>query len=226
MDGGDYRFFSTEYDLADMVNAGQGRARPMRLNGLTLTNAPNNKGGRPITNRAQSAVTPVAPPQPPRAHFAQPETVLAAVVAGRILQNRTAQRGDRVSYDEAWEAAKCAAATLYKVAGGATPAELDAIERCACAEYMKAALETGRVENREDAAARSFFMVINGLRQARQDLGWVGRWDAARQSNPVEFWSHILSGCDSDLARSVATDGGRGGTKAALAPAGPGETME
>jgi hypothetical protein len=74
VDGGDYRFFSTEYDPADLaiLNSGAGilpalrsaesnarsdaprSVRPLRLAGLTLTNEPNNKGGRPITNRGSS----------------------------------------------------------------------------------------------------------------------------------------------------------------------------
>jgi len=55
VDGGDYRFFSTEYDPADLETLSSGnprRVRPLRLAGLTLTNSPNNKGGKPITNRA------------------------------------------------------------------------------------------------------------------------------------------------------------------------------
>jgi len=55
VDGGDYRFFSTEYDPADLDILDRGespqRVRPMRLGGLTLTNANNNKGQKPITNR-------------------------------------------------------------------------------------------------------------------------------------------------------------------------------
>ena len=55
VDGGDYRFFSTEYDPADLtiLNRGESpqRVRPTRLDGLTLTNANNNKGQKPITNR-------------------------------------------------------------------------------------------------------------------------------------------------------------------------------
>lgn len=55
IDGGDYRFFSSEYDSKDLqiLNRGQKplRVRPLRLDGLTLTNDPNNKGGKPITNR-------------------------------------------------------------------------------------------------------------------------------------------------------------------------------
>jgi phage I-like protein len=59
VDGGDYRFFSSEYDPRDLVVLDNGqkpvRVRPMRLDGLTLTNDPNNKGGAPITNRAGAA---------------------------------------------------------------------------------------------------------------------------------------------------------------------------
>ncbi|MEO7298998.1 MAG: phage protease [Verrucomicrobiota bacterium] len=59
VDGGDYRFFSTEYDPADLeiLNSGSNSkvVRPVRLAGLTLTNMPNNRGGRPITNRSFSA---------------------------------------------------------------------------------------------------------------------------------------------------------------------------
>ncbi|HEV2207314.1 MAG TPA: phage protease [Verrucomicrobiae bacterium] len=57
VDGGDYRFFSTEYDPADVVvlNRGQKpeRGRPLKLDGLSLTNDPNNKGSQPITNRQE-----------------------------------------------------------------------------------------------------------------------------------------------------------------------------
>jgi len=53
VDGGDYRFFSTEYppEEFEVLNREKTRARPLELSGLTLTNCPNNKGGRPITNR-------------------------------------------------------------------------------------------------------------------------------------------------------------------------------
>jgi hypothetical protein len=55
VDGGEYRFFSTEYDPKDLVvlnGTRPSRVRPMRLDGLTLTNEPNNRGGKPITNRS------------------------------------------------------------------------------------------------------------------------------------------------------------------------------
>jgi phage I-like protein len=54
VDGGDYRFFSTEYDEADakIVNDGKAKKiRPLKLDGLSLTNMNNNRGQKPITNR-------------------------------------------------------------------------------------------------------------------------------------------------------------------------------
>jgi phage I-like protein len=54
VDGGSYRYFSTEYAPASLqiLNSGNPRrVRPLALDGLTLTNVPNNKGQTPITNR-------------------------------------------------------------------------------------------------------------------------------------------------------------------------------
>lgn len=57
VDGGDYRFFSTEYAPADLqllnVKDKAPRVRPLRLAGLSLTNVPNNQGGAPITNQSR-----------------------------------------------------------------------------------------------------------------------------------------------------------------------------
>jgi hypothetical protein len=46
-----FKFFSTEYDAEDLEDLGGGRVRPLRLAGLAFTNRPNNKGGKPISNR-------------------------------------------------------------------------------------------------------------------------------------------------------------------------------
>jgi hypothetical protein len=60
VDGGDYRFFSTEYEPKDLqalqAESGKGKmetqkVRPLRLAGLSLTNMNNNRGQKPITNR-------------------------------------------------------------------------------------------------------------------------------------------------------------------------------
>lgn len=66
-DGGEYKFFSTEYNPGDLETVGKDatgalRVRPRRLSGLSLTNRPNNKGGRPITNRNLSPDAPAARP--------------------------------------------------------------------------------------------------------------------------------------------------------------------
>ena len=66
VDGSDYRFFSTEYPEDGFEILGKegdaDRVRPLRLSGLTLTNDPNNKGGKPITNRKLSPENPESHP--------------------------------------------------------------------------------------------------------------------------------------------------------------------
>ena len=47
--------FSTEYDPADTEEVEPGIVRPLRLAGLAFTNRPNNRGGKPISNRAEPA---------------------------------------------------------------------------------------------------------------------------------------------------------------------------
>lgn len=49
--GKEYKHFSTEYEPETMESLGGSRYRPHRLVGLALTNRPNNRGQRPITNR-------------------------------------------------------------------------------------------------------------------------------------------------------------------------------
>lgn len=46
-----YKFFSSEFEPEDLESLGEGRVRPLKLSGLALTNRPNNKGGKPISNR-------------------------------------------------------------------------------------------------------------------------------------------------------------------------------
>jgi hypothetical protein len=123
VDGGDYRFFSTEYEARDLAPCGPGRARPERLAGLALTNKPNNRGGRPITNR-QPEETPrpaasaaAAPTEPTHNHImnliatqlglpgeAGEQAVLAELArilnrASELEAEITALRGARVEAD-------------------------------------------------------------------------------------------------------------------------------
>lgn len=45
------KFFSTEYDPEDLETVDEHTVRPLRLAGLAFTNRPNNRGGKPISNR-------------------------------------------------------------------------------------------------------------------------------------------------------------------------------
>lgn len=65
VDGGDYRFFSTEYDASALKVLNDGkekRVRPLALAGLTLTNMNNNRGQKPITNRGGNNLPGVSAP--------------------------------------------------------------------------------------------------------------------------------------------------------------------
>jgi phage I-like protein len=109
VDGGDYRFFSTEYapDSLDVLNKeNPAKVRPMALSGLTVTNDPNNKGGKPITNREapeqfrQTVETAAATPETKTPHMTKTNTLLglaadasddaAAAEVSKIINRATA----------------------------------------------------------------------------------------------------------------------------------------
>lgn len=46
-----YKYFSTEYSGDELEALPNGGVRPKRLAGLAFTNRPNNRGGKPISNR-------------------------------------------------------------------------------------------------------------------------------------------------------------------------------
>lgn len=56
------KWFSTEYDADDLEEVEPGLVRPLRLSGLALTNRPNNRGGRPISNREEESPDPAGKP--------------------------------------------------------------------------------------------------------------------------------------------------------------------
>lgn len=71
IEGKVYKFFSTEYLAADTEPAGTVKiknrevraVRPLRLDGLEVTNKPNNKGGKPISNRDPGATPEAGKPE-------------------------------------------------------------------------------------------------------------------------------------------------------------------
>ena len=56
--GGRYRFLSPVWNRADCVDLGGGRVRPVRLLNAAVTNDPNLKGMRPLSNNAATAAAP------------------------------------------------------------------------------------------------------------------------------------------------------------------------
>jgi hypothetical protein len=116
VDGGDYRFFSTEYAQKDcgecQVASGEGavnaepgepdgetgqdaslatrhstlaRVRPLRLDGLTLTNMNNNRGQKPITNRDPNGPTDQQPTERKRMNTVANKLGLAADVSEETI---------------------------------------------------------------------------------------------------------------------------------------------
>jgi phage I-like protein len=115
VDGGNYRFFSTEYDTEDLVSLGgtPPQFRPIRLGGLTLTNMPNNKGATPITNRAAGTRNGVP--------SAKPSDASRNKAAQRIAQLAVAeQRSSGVSFSQAWERVQNRNVGLTDLARGRT----------------------------------------------------------------------------------------------------------
>lgn len=74
------KFFSTEYQVADLVDLGGGRYRPTKLAGLALTNRPNNRGGKPITNNAK----PVSDNPEPSTKNPEPKTKNMKSIAQKL----------------------------------------------------------------------------------------------------------------------------------------------
>lgn len=138
VDGGDYRFFSTEYNPADVKVLDTSKpehVRPLRLAGLTLTNMPNNRGQKAITNREQH-------PHPSETIPGHPEPALegwfqavTAMVQGIQNVTKTATIAD---WDNAWKLCKKQHPELYVAAFGdlsadpyadpAAPGEVESVD--------------------------------------------------------------------------------------------------
>jgi hypothetical protein len=131
VDGGEYRFFSTEYDPKDVVilNSGNPRSiRPLRLDGLTLTNQPNNKGGSPITNRSYGPAISKAPARSELAPEFQAEksthisTPALDAWFGAIAKVKTASHqlaAQPITFSHAWSLARRTFPKEYADAFGA-----------------------------------------------------------------------------------------------------------
>lgn len=103
---GRFKFFSSVYEAADVEKVGTRKIknreypliRPLALNRLALTNDPNNKGGKPISNRngnsagaADENKTPTMKSLLKKLGLAEDASEESAVAALQVIQNRASQ---------------------------------------------------------------------------------------------------------------------------------------
>lgn len=172
VDGGDYRYFSSEYDPQDFVVLNRDgkttRARPLRLDGLTLTNSPNNKGGRPITNRGSDD-----------------ETISQGTVPGGTQNEKTKMKSIAMKLALSADASEEAVlAEMAKVINRATGAEAQVTEltaRIAGLESANKQMATDLVEAELAEHGVSDEKVLNrvrpvllGLKKREERLAFLG----------------------------------------------------
>lgn len=145
-----YKFFSTEYS-AGASQLLDTAIRPLALAGLALTNRPNNRGGRPISNRA------TADHSPPNASAAnnedkQPQDMDTKTIAKKLGLDATADEeailnraGALVTIEKDHEAAKAdrEAETILNTHKDRVPAEGE----------LRDSLKASLITNREQGEA-------------------------------------------------------------------------
>lgn len=138
VDGGDYRFFSTEYDPQNLaaLNREKNRVRPTALSGLTLTNRPNNRGGRPITNRDNLPEHPADPTAGGQADIQNRKTTMKLIATKLGLSADASEEAilgalDKVTNRAAEAEGKLASITTERDTLKNRVSELDAEQICA-----------------------------------------------------------------------------------------------
>ena len=194
VDGGDYRFFSSEYLRADCQDAGGGKLRPTRLAGLTLTNRPNNKGGKPITNSEDRGpkldvgiVSSVIHPPSAEAPTFPAERHLTVNDALALVVERE-RRSSGLTFQRSWDLARERHPALFRAAA--------------------ASHRPTRVFNRAPTAAPRLIpesvRIVMANCPALAGLDPQALWDAARSNSQAVFES-----LERKLAYRSAADGGK-----------------
>ncbi len=178
VDGGEYRFFSTEYDLRDCQVLSHGkprRVRPLKLDGLALTNQPNNRAGqKPITNRRESA--PAAAPvdsaaaavtsREANSAAAELRELVAASQACMVVCKRL-QSQHSLTFEAAWNHAQLQEPGLFEKMASQTTRAAEPLQLNRAATGVGAALTPRQVNS---AAARFNMVVLN--RQSRERISY------------------------------------------------------
>jgi hypothetical protein len=97
--GGRYRFLSPVWARRDCVDLGDGRVRPVRLLNAAVTNDPNLKGMRPLSNRSQDSEVRSqhegTEPPPSPSYGGPSKDLKSESVDSLALNRRTNEQGDR-----------------------------------------------------------------------------------------------------------------------------------
>jgi hypothetical protein len=209
VDGGDYRFFSTEYapdDLEQVTqqagSSGLPKVRPLRLDGLTLTNMNNNRGQKPITNRNMGSAdaAPISESDRPRIQqyaarlFVKlvdadqratgfPASMACHRVANREPEIHALAKGDfshtlpgRIANRQPeWDA-------LADLEPAAKKYYLDAIQKSGHDEAPKDALGSTR---------RDFLYAMRDMISLFPELGAEARFAKAKEIIPGKYWGFV-----------------------------------
>jgi phage I-like protein len=173
VDGADYRFFSTEYDEADCEvlgteSDGVKRVRPLRLDGLTLTNMPNNRGMKPITNSSRERVLST------QRHIPQDAHLQAGAQFGRIV-NRI-QKESGCTFDSAWNRARELEPTLFAAMGSNRKQSM-----------ATGAKQTDTFKNREIQSAADRIKRLTQAACQAYGISFSEAWDTIRKQLPDTF---------------------------------------
>ena len=172
VDGGDYRFFSTEYALAndgfetvpasEIPNEIRNKypdyrfIRPLELTGLSLTNCPNNKGQSSITNRRTAEL-------PGNRPLSQDQTAKLTAWFKAVAGLQATRAGSNpISFQAAWDLCKKQQPEAYAAAFGS---------------------EDGIGLDTDKAAAEALAGVTNRVRAA-SGKGFEFAWNFVRRNLP------------------------------------------
>lgn len=172
-----YKRFSTEYDPGDCEDLGDGVVRPLRLSGLAFTNRPNNRGGKPISNRGVAGAAPGETPNQ------EPTTNTMKAIAEQLGLSAEATEADILA---AIGKLQTANSTMKK---NADEAEADQVMNRfgdRIPEASKAHWRTRLIANRDETVTLMEASFPEGAEEPKKGQSPVFNRDQAKGPAPVE----------------------------------------
>lgn len=199
VDGGDYRFFSTEYNAQDLVVLNSGTpawVRPVRLGGLTLTNEPNNKGCSPITNRNGGHEEQGMEPCKVSRGASLDVGWMAADGLRRLAEDEKRRSGS--SFMAAWETITNRNPNLKEFAelrrNWDALKDLEPVAHLVYGDYKN---DLNALIN-DYPDSHNLVKILDYMIEQYPDLGYEGRWQKAKEDRPDAFWGFVLSFSDAE----------------------------